>query len=442
METLFILINSASFIYFLYFTIQYIKYFRFTFLILIPIYLSQFWLICSVYYFDLGDVYTFESEITSSVSLSTTFLIGGNLLFFSILKYKLIKLNFFKNTQIDKLNLFKKQSNILFDLILIVVILFNAAILINMLTVGVPILTGVNRSDYAINLLDTPILSLVYKHYLTTVFFLGILLAKSLKQGYRRPVIILLIIFVFVLSLLEGNKFSRLLDISILLCTPPILLGLFNRLNRKLVIYILISLAVFFISIISYHSTTFSYLLEASPSGTITGYLFQRFFVLQGGIWWKSFDIIVTQGVFNFSHLQLEFQNIYSSVQGFTGLKHLMDFTSGGNFVTKLLYSDTEYQFSGGSPAIFLVTFGPILYWVVIAFIAYIFSYFIYFIKKFILTNNLVILFFFITFYQTFQNLYLSGNFDAFFILGNLFRFFIILFLLLIFSHYRVSTKK
>lgn len=443
MQTFIIFINSFAFIFYLYFTIQYVNYFRFKFLILFPVYFSQLWLICSSYYYDLGNVYSFELEITSTTSISTTFLIVSNLLFFIIVKFKLNKLNFFKENEFDILKYSEKKNNSLFDFILIIILVFNVGILLYMLNNGIPLLSGIDRAQYATNILNTPIFNIFYKNYLVMCFFLGILISRSIKKGYRKPIIISQVLFVLILTLLEGNKFSRFLDIVSILCIAPVFLGVFERIKSKILIRLSTLIVISLILIFYMQSKIFESILSVG-SGSLFGYIFDRILVLQGAIWWKSFNIVVSHGSYNFTHLQNEIKNIFESINGYTGLKYLMEITAGGNYVNKILVGESKFLLSGASPAIYLVSFGPFFYWLVIMSIAYIYSYLIYFLKILIVKENLLILFFFITFFQTFQNFYVSGNFEAFFILGNLFRFtlmFIALFLSQI-LHKRIEIGK
>ena len=344
--------------YYLFFSAQYIKFFRSYFLLIFPVYLNQSWLIFSAYYFDLGDVYTFESQYTSSISFSTMYLILSNVLFFGITKFSLIKFNFFKNNSYSNFIILNDKSNFIYDFLLFVVVIFNLSIMGYMIVFGIPLTSGVNRVEYASNLMSFPFLNIVYSYYLSVVFFLGILLSKTIENGYRKYFVLSQIILVFILTILEGNKFSRIFDISLLLLIAPVVLQKLNNISRKAIIKIFLVVSVFFISLVSYHSVIYNYVLSTSESGTILGYLTQRIFVLQGGIWWKSYNIVITNGIFDFSHLQVEIQNLYSNVQGYTGLKYLMLYTSEGDLVAKLLEKDNGFEYSGASPAIFLVSFG------------------------------------------------------------------------------------
>jgi hypothetical protein len=312
-----------------------------------------------------------------------------------------------------------------------------------MLNNGIPLLSGIDRAQYATNILNTPIFNIFYKNYLVMCFFLGILISRSIKKGYRKPIIISQVLFVLILTLLEGNKFSRFLDIVSILCIAPVFLGVFERIKSKILIRLSTLIVISLILIFYMQSKIFESILSVG-SGSLFGYIFDRILVLQGAIWWKSFNIVVSHGSYNFTHLQNEIKNIFESINGYTGLKYLMEITAGGNYVNKILVGESKFLLSGASPAIYLVSFGPFFYWLVIMSIAYIYSYLIYFLKILIVKENLLILFFFITFFQTFQNFYVSGNFEAFFILGNLFRFtlmFIALFLSQI-LHKRIEIGK
>lgn len=442
MESFALVLNTIFLIYYVFYTIQYVKFFGFYFILFVPVYLNQFWLILSAYFFDLGDVYTFESQYTSTISFSTTYLILSNLFFFGITRYSLIKLKFLTNNKFSNFIILNDGSRFRYDLLLFLVVIFNFSIIGYMIAFGVPLTSGVNRVEYASSLMSLPFLKIVYSYYLSVMFFLGILLSKTIQNGYRKFLVLSQIILVFMLSILEGNKFSRIFDISLLLLFAPAVLNVLNNIERKLIIKVFFGVLIFFVCLISYHSVIYEYVLSTSESGTVLGYLAQRIFVLQGGIWWKSYNMVITNGIFDFSHLQVEIQNLYSTVQGYTGLKYLMLYTSEGDLVAKLLDSETGFEYSGGSPALFLVTFGPFFYWPVLGVLSCTYAVLIYFFKKLIINGHLLGLFFFIAFFQTYQNFIVSGEFDSFFILGNLYRILIFLFLSFIEGYYSIFKNK
>lgn len=437
-----IFINTISLIGFLFFTIAYIKRFRFYFLLLFPVFFSQLWVIASSYYLDFGNIYSFELDMTSQRSYATTFLILGNILFFSIIKLNLKRLNFFEFVEIEQKKPLIGFNRLSWDLVLGVIILCNTIIVIDMLVTGIPILSGVNRASYADEVLKRPIVSQVYKYYLVVCFFTGFSFVNSLESKWRKKLSISQIIAAYGITLLQGNKFSAFLDITLIMCISPVIHGLFNAIKKRTILITAAIISVLVLVVMYIQSISYEYIGELS-SGSLTGYIAERFFILQGEIWWKSFNLTVTENQFSFAHLHDEIANIFSSTTSYTGLKYLMEYTSSGPYIYKLLETEEgQFLFTGGSPAIFLVSFGPFFYWIVIALIAYVFSWLIFFLKKIVLTGQVLILFFLITFFQSFSGFFISGNFDAFFILGNLFRFFIIgCFLIYIFLQNNFTKK-
>lgn len=259
------------------------------------------------------------------------------------------------------------------------------------------------------------------------IFFLGYILCFKLKKQQKYSVFLFVGLF-FLFFILTGNKFSGLFDLLISFLTVPAIFAIRKKIPvTKLILFFSLGIMVILV-IIFIQSYKYSYILSDGNSNLIQ-YLAERIFILQGGIWWRTFLLVSTEKINWYNHLGTELQSLISSQNsGYTGLKFLMEQASEARNIYQLL-DYGQFMFTGGSPAIFLVTFGKFLSVVIFFLFSVVVSLLLRGLMFIIRFKYLIVIFIYYCLFYNFLLMVNAGEFSVFFTLGNLLRALIILFI-------------
>lgn len=394
------------------------------------------WILSSVYALDFGGVYIFELRLTSTQSFATSGLVVCNIFFFEGIFSYLRSSNYLEiPSNLEGLSTPREIQ--LLDILnnLLILLLFSSFYF-----TGIPLLSGMDRAEYWELVSGIPGLNVVMGNYLLISFLVGLgfgLKRYYGKKGYWSIVQISTIIIFFILA---GNKFSALFAILTNFLISPTFLGAFKSVSfKRLIKYALLALTFFFVTVLI-QSNTYSLSSDAYGKYKIFSYLFQRVFVLQGEIWWKTFQDVIVGSQFDPSHFLVEVKAIFNNDQNsFTGLKYLMVKSANGNFIYEILKGN--YLYTGAFPAIIIATFPKVLVLPVLFVLGRLLAILLMFFKKLHFQRSYIRLYLVFVLLSTYLSMILGGAFSKFFMFGNLIRICILIgFALLIYNHIKLST--
>ncbi|MEO9849678.1 DUF6418 domain-containing protein [Reichenbachiella sp.] len=295
------------------------------------------------------------------------------------------------------------------------------------LKTGVPLLNSMDRASYWKMIEPIPVVYTLLSNFLFISFLIGYCFAfEKVRTGSANLPLIqfaLLILF-FVLS---GNKFSALLALITNFLIVPVFFGFQKSFNWKKVVKWGGLSILFFAGAILIQSSTYSLDGDFYGKYGIFSYLFQRVFILQGEIWWKTYQDIIVNNQFDSNHIWQEIRNVFSlETDGYTGLRYLMAQSAQGDFIYNII-KNGKYLYTGAFPAIILVTFPLIFVLPVLYILGKGFGYIIMSFKRLIFSNSLIRIYLIYIIYKTYNSMILGGAFDAFFIATNIGRILILL---------------
>ncbi|MBS1578879.1 MAG: oligosaccharide repeat unit polymerase [Bacteroidetes bacterium] len=405
-----------------------LKKYGFLLLPVMPILFIFLWQIFSVYYLDFGGVYSFELNLTTHPTCATTGLIFFSFIF--LITYEYIFLKFALRNKSTTSSFFIHQSNryvyISYYIIITFCIILFLALAAYFISTGIPLFSGENRADFNSRIEKVPILNFLYNNMRTLIFFLGYILCFRLRKQHKYIIFFFVGLF-FLVLVLSGNKFSALFDLCVNFLMAPSIFIIRKKIPvTKLMLYFSLGIIVI-LSIVFIQSFKYSYILSDGNSN-IFQYLAERVFILQGGIWWRTFFLVSIEKINWYNHLSTELQSLISSQHsGYTGLKFLMEQASEARNIYELL-DYGQFMFTGGSPAIFLATFGKFFSLAVFFLFSIVFSLLLRGLMFIIKFKYLIIIYIYFCFFYNFLIMINAGEFSVFFTLGDLFRLLIILF--------------
>ena len=434
---MYLAINTISVLF--YFCYLYILYKKHGSLTTIPLYFifSQTWIILSSYYLDIGNIYTYELDLFTSSSLATSFLVLINIIFLFVYFnwLELRGVNSKSDTDDYAYRSFTLVDSFIFFYIFLLFYSFKV--------VGyVPLISGIDRATYTLSALETIPFNYVFGYFLPICFVIATLVAYK-KINNRNTIInyvqlALIIIYLF----LASNKFSRIIQIVFfgfipffVVCQPKIKIA-------KLLKFTFFGIASVLL-IIFVQSEIFSY-FSAIGGDSIFEYLLTRIFVLQGQIWWKTYNFISIDSILDFNHLKVEMQTLMGIRHGYeyVGLDYLMEICTQGKFIYNII-ENGNYKYTGAFPAILLVTFNYLLIIPIVIVISVIYAEISYWLKSALQGGNLLMIFLSFLVYLNLTVLLLTGNFSQFFSLSSFAKILLLFFfnIVIIVNNKLIRTK-
>ena len=385
------------------------------------LYFNQFWLIISSYTLDFGGIYHYELNFVSMPSLSTLFLIVSNILFFQTLLISFKKKKVLLSGQYG-------INNFYIRIIAFVTTVIIAMLYLSIIKTGIPVLSSVDRATVYQELLQIPFLGFIVTHINSLIMFIGLAYSIKVNKNEKNYIFLILFLLLFLYLILIGNKYSALILFLVYFLVPIVMTTNRSFVSGKNLIYIGVIFLFIVLGTSLLHAQKYSYINNIG-GGLLGDYLFQRIFVLQGGIWHKTFDLIVYQGQYDLNHFFVEVKNILGLQSSkYTGLKHLMVFTTKGDFIFKVIRG--EYLYTGGFPAILLATFNWMLYFPVFYLLARFYVFIINNLYRAVVSKNMLILYISFGLYISYNTMLITGDFDSFFSIATLVKMIILFFLI------------
>ncbi|MEQ6121660.1 DUF6418 domain-containing protein [Reichenbachiella sp. MALMAid0571] len=375
------------------------------------------WILSSVYALDFGGTYIFELRITSFESLATSALVLCNIVFFEGVFSYLVKKNYYLTPEVKKPLILPKHLQLLGYITNILILVMYGSFFFT----GVPLLSGMDRASYWNMISGVPIINFVLGNYLLISFLVGLKYAYMKKLGKDVRWSIFQLISIILFFILAGNKFSALFSIITNFLVSPTFLGVFDTISFKRLLKIGFAIIGFFLITILIQSNTYGLSSEAYGEYKIFSYLFQRVFVLQGEIWWKTFQDVIMEGNFNGSHFQEELNAIlFNNLEPYTGLKYLMVEAANGDFIYEIL--EGNYLYTGAFPAIIIATFSKILVFPVLFALGRFLAILLLTFKELHYKRSFLRIYLIYVLYSTCLSMILGGTFGNFFMMTNLLR--------------------
>ncbi|MEP1034522.1 DUF6418 domain-containing protein [Ekhidna sp.] len=380
------------------------------------------WILSSVYALDFGGTYIFELRITSTQSFATSALVLCNIVFFEGIFSYLKKRDYSITPIIDKPLILPKKLQLLdFSINILVLIVYSSFVI-----TGIPLLSGMDRASYWDLVSEIPIINIVLGNYLLISFLVGLNYGLRKKMGQKAGWSFFQLISIIVFFILAGNKFSALFSIITNFLISPTFLGVFDSISFKRLFKIGFASIGFFLIVIFIQSNTYSLSSESYGKYKIFSYLFQRVFVLQGELWWKTFQDIIVEGQFDSGHLMEELNAVFFRTQeSYTGLRYLMIESANGSFIYEILKGN--YMYTGAFPAIIIATFTKVLVLPVLFVLGRLIAILLLIFKKLHFKRSLFRLYLIYVLYSTCLSMILGGAFGNFFMLSNVLRVIILL---------------